>query len=357
VSAVEAPPEAVAPGRRWWPGGRGTRRPAIYDRLHYVSVVAFVVFVALVGPAIADTRAHKYELNLWLVYSIAAIGFYWVFGLAGRFAFCQTFMMALGGYTSAYVSSRGHSFVLSVLCGVAAASASAFVIGILVRRSQQFYFAIATLAVTVIGNEVFRNWKAFTGPNGNRNGVAPPKIFGHEFIEDSQVFWLFLGVLTFVLLLAAAIERSPLRREATAVRDNPTVSGLAGIAVGKIQLAMFVLGSAMGGLTGALFGSWSGGVSTASFGIDLAIGIFLMLYLGGVGSMWGPVLGCAVYVALPELISGIEKYTKIVYGSLLLVIVLALPQGIVGGLNDLRHRSETLAARRRAAREAADAEG
>jgi branched-chain amino acid transport system permease protein len=80
-------------------------------------------------------------------------------------------------------------------------------------------------------------------------------------------------------------------------------------------------------------------VSTASFGIDLAIGIFLMLYLGGVGSMWGPVLGAAVYVALPELISGIEKYNKIVYGSMLLVIVLALPQGIVGGLNGLVRRA------------------
>jgi branched-chain amino acid transport system permease protein len=306
---------------------------------------------------VADTRAHKYDLNLWLVYSIAAIGFYWVFGLAGRFAFCQTFMMALGGYTSAYVSSRGHSFVLSVLCGVVAASAVALVVGLLVRRSQQFYFAIATLAVTSIGTEVFRNWKAFTGPNGNRNGIAPPSVFGHDFIEDTSVFWLFLGILAGVLLLAAAIERSPLRREAMAARDNPTVAALAGIAVGRIQLALFVLGSALGGLTGALFGHWSGGVSTASFGIDLAIGIFLMLYLGGVGSMWGPVLGCAVYVALPELISGIDKYTKIVYGSLLLVIVLALPQGVVGGLNDLTRKGRSWVGERRPSRRSVDAPG
>jgi branched-chain amino acid transport system permease protein len=329
--------------RRRWPGRSRAVRPSIYDRFHYPSVVIFIVAVALIGPAIADTRAHKYDLNLWLVYSVAALGFYWVFGLAGRFAFCQTFMMALGGYTSAYVSDQGASFLLSVLCGVVAGCAVALVVGVLVRRSQQFYFAIATLAVTAIGTEVFRNWKAFTGPNGVRSNVAPPEILGHEFIQDESVFWLFLGVLAAVLLLAAAIERSPLRREAIAARDNPTVASLAGIAVGRIQLALFVLGSALGALTGALFGHWSGGVSTASFGIDLAIGIFLMLYLGGVGSMWGPVLGAAVYVALPELISGIEKYTKIVYGLLLLVIVLALPQGIVGGFNDLVRKGRSYA--------------
>jgi branched-chain amino acid transport system permease protein len=326
-------------------------RPTVYDQWHYVAVAGFVLVVALVGPALADTRAHKYELNLWLVYSVAAIGFYWVFGLAGRFAFCQTFMMSLGGYTSAYVSDLGDGqpFLLSVLCGVLAASAVALVVGLLVRRSQQFYFAIATLAVTSIGTEVFRRWRDFAGPNGNRNGIAPPKIFGHEFLQDESVFWLFLGVLAGVLVLAAAIERSPLRREAMAARDNPQVAALAGIAVGRIQLALFVLGSALGGLTGALFGHWSGGVSTASFGIDLAIGIFLMLYLGGVGSMWGPVLGAAVYVALPELISGIDKYTKIVYGSLLLVIVLALPQGVVGGLQDLVRKGRVIASGRRPA--------
>jgi branched-chain amino acid transport system permease protein len=268
-------------------------------------------------------------------------------------------MMALGGYTSAYVSSYGDGqpFVLSVVCGVVAASAVALVVGLLVRRSQQFYFAIATLAVTSIGTEVFRNWRDFTGPNGNRNGISPPNILGHEFLEDSSVFWLFLGVLAGVLLLATFIERSPLRREAMAARDNPTVAGLAGIAVGKIQLALFVMGSALGGLTGALFGHWTGGVSTASFGIDLAIGIFLILYLGGVGSMWGPVLGTAVYVALPELISGIDKYTKIVYGLLLLVIVLALPQGVVGGLNDLVRKGRTWAGERRVERGSVDAPG
>ena len=144
------------------------------------------------------------------------------------------------------------------------------------------------------------------------------------------MFWLFLGCLALVLLLGAMIERSPLRREAIAGRDNLLVARLAGVPAGRHQLGLFVLGSAMGGFSGALIGHWTGVVSVDSFGIDLAIGIFLMLFLGGAGSMWGPVLGGAFYVAIPQILSGIQKYDTIVYGGLLLVVVFALPDGLVG---------------------------
>ncbi len=149
-------------------------------------------------------------------------------------------------------------------------------------------------------------------------------------MKDKDVFWLFFGALIVVLLLGVMIERSPLRRDAISGRDNLLVARLAGVPTGRNQLTLFVLGSAMGGLSGALIGHWQGVVSADTFGIDLAIGIFLMLFLGGVGSMWGPVLGGAFYVAIPQLLSGIQRYNTVVYGGLLLIVVMLLPQGLVG---------------------------
>jgi branched-chain amino acid transport system permease protein len=258
--------------------------------------------------------------------------------------------MALGGYTSAWVtrSGGGKPFLLGVLAALVVTSLMAFAVGILVHRSQELYFAIATLAVTSVGADVFSKWKGFAGSNGTTTAIIPPKLFGHTFLKDKQVFWLFLGCLTIVLLLGALIERSPLRREAIAGRDNLLVARLTGVPAGRHQLGLFVLGSAMGGFSGALIGHWTGVVSVDSFGIDLAIGIFLMLFLGGVGSMWGPVLGAAFYVAIPQILSGIQRYNTIVYGGLLLVVVFALPDGIVGlaqrlvalGRSHLRRRPE-----------------
>jgi branched-chain amino acid transport system permease protein len=332
ATAVESPAPADR-GRAWGLSRhRGVVRPSTYGGHQFLVVAAFVVLVAFVGPHVASSRANQFLVNLWLVYAIAGIGFYWVFALAGRFAFCQTFMMALGGYTSAWVtrSGSGKPFLLGILSAIVVTSLMAFGVGVLVHRSQQLYFAIATLAVTSVGADVFSKWSGFAGRNGTTTAIIPPKLFGHTFLKDKQVFWLFLGCLALVLLLGALIERSPLRREAIAGRDNLLVARLAGVPAGRHQLGLFVLGSAMGGFSGALIGHWTGVVSSNSFGIDLAIGIFLMLFLGGVGSMWGPVLGGAFYVAIPQLLSSIQRYNTIVYGGLLLVVVFALPDGIVG---------------------------
>jgi branched-chain amino acid transport system permease protein len=312
------PPAAAAPVR-----------PAAYRRRHFPAILVFLVAVAVVGPAIGTSRSNQFLVNLWLVYSVSALGFYLIFGLAGRFAFCQTFMMAMGGYTSAWVTHGGERpFLLGVAAAIAVTALLAGVIGLLVRRAQHFYFAIATFAVTEIGVIVFQRAEGFTGPNGQTVGIDPPALFGQRFVKDDETFWLFLGILVACLALAACIERSPMRREAIAARENGLVASLSGVAVDRIQLALLMLGSALGGLSGALIGHWQGAIGTDSFGIDLAIGLFLILLLGGIDSIWGPVIGSAVFVALPRLLSDAEQYSSIVYGLILLVVVLALPGGI-----------------------------
>ncbi len=206
--------EVAAPGAKWL-------RPGIYRRHHYLTVALFVVATGVLAPMFAESRSSQYLVNLWLVYSIAAVGFYWVFGLAGRFAFCQTFMMALGGYMGAWTarSSVGGGFLVQLVLAMVS-RAVAVVVGLLVRKAQAFYFAIATIAVAEMGRVFFSKAEWFTGLNGTTIGIPPIRVFGREYIAESEVFWVFLGVLTLVLLAAAMIERSPLRRDAVAARDN-----------------------------------------------------------------------------------------------------------------------------------------
>ncbi|MFN8036484.1 MAG: branched-chain amino acid ABC transporter permease [Acidimicrobiia bacterium] len=321
-------------------GARDARklRPGVYRRHQYLLVTAFVVATAVLAPTLAHSRSSQYNVNLWLVYSIGGIGFYWVFGLAGRFAFCQAFMMALGGYMGAWTarSSIGGGFPVQLLLAMLVSATLAAVIGLLVRKAQALYFAIATIAVVEMGSVFFRNAEWFTGHNGLTIGIPPIHVFGRDFIAEDEVFRVFLGALAVVLLLAVLIERSPLRRDAVAARDNPMVAAVSGVPAVRAQIVLFALGSAMGGLAGALMGPWTGTTSNAAFGIDLAIGMFLMLILGGIGSMWGPVVGAAFYVAVPDLLSSLEQYSTIVYGALLLVVIIAMPEGIVGALMRLR---------------------
>lgn len=337
----------VAPTRSKNGGSEAGAAPGVYRQRHYVTLVVVIGAIALVAPALAQSRSDKFLVNLWLVYAIAGIGFYWIFGMAGRFAFCQTLMMAFGAYTSAYVVNElgPGSFLVGLVAGVAASAVLAALIGLATRNTKEFYFAIATLAATQIGMLFFRRATWFTGPNGTVAGVDPPKLFGHTFLADGEVFWLLLGGLAIVLLIGIFLERSPLRRSAIAVRDNEVVARAQGLPAQRIQLGLFIAGSAAGGFSGVLLGHWTGSIGTDAFGMQLSIGIFLILLIGGADSLWGPVVGAAFFVAVPELLSGLEKYETVVYGAILLVVVILFPQGIVGGLRQIRAK---VSGRRRA---------
>lgn len=323
---------------------RALKAPSYYRHHQYLSVLLFVIVVAFVGWHENDSALHTELIVVWLAYSISVIGFYWIFGVAGRFAFCQTLMMALGAYLSAYLSRHGAPFWWSLLGAVLGVGVIAAIIGVLLRKTQLFYFAIATLALTEVGLVVFTQWTSFTGPSGTVVGVSPLTFFGTAVYSNRGTVWFFLGALAIVLFLNAWIERSPLRREAVAGRELDTVSRAAGINVTAVQVTMFAIGSAAGGLSGALLAHWNGFVGTDSFGIDLAIGIFLMLILGGSGSIWGPILGAGVYVWLPYLLSDYEEYQQVIYGLILLVAIILMPEGIIG----LGHQLLNKLTRRRA---------
>lgn len=315
-------------------GRRNAGGPTIFRERRYLVWAVLIAAVALVVPRVFSSTPHQYLVDVWLVYSLAGIGFYWVFGLAGRFAFCQTFMMALGGYFSDWVTAHlgANWFVVSMLASLAVATVAAFVIGVVLNRSTMFYFAIGTLAVTQVGNVVFNHTTSFSGPNGTVVDVPAPSLFGLTLNSYRQMFWFLLGILAATVFLGVLIERAPLRRDAIAGRDNPDVARTVGVPVARVQLVLFMIGSALGGLSGALLGAVSGSTSTDSFGTQLAIGIFLMLLIGGSESIWGPVVGAAFYVAIPQWLSGLQQYQSVIYGGLLLAVIIVFPQGIVGAL-------------------------
>jgi branched-chain amino acid transport system permease protein len=317
--------------------GHSAGGPLVFREHKFTTWVVLFVVVALVAPNLFTGQADQLSLNVWLCYGIAGVGFYWVFGLAGRFAFCQTFMMAMGGYMSAWITLKlGASwFIVGVIGAMAVTGLIAGAVGLILSRAQDFYFAIGTLAVAQVGAVVLTHTTSFSGADGSTVAIAPPEIFGFVFQSYLQMFWLSLAVLAIVVLFAILLERSPIRRQAIAGRENAMVARSGGVPVVRIQVMLFALGSMLGGLSGALLGAINSTVDVNSFGTSLAIGIFLMLFIGGVGSVWGPIVGAAFYVAIPQMLSSLAKYENIVYGALLLVVIVVFPEGLVGALRTL----------------------
>lgn len=312
-----------------------TSAPPAHRRHQYRAIALFVAAAAVATSLFVPTEFGMSIVNQWLLYSIAAIGFYLVFCVAGRFAFCQTFMMATGAYTAAYVA-REHSFWVGIGAGVLAVVVLATAFGLLVRRTEAFYFAISTLALAELGSAFFKRQTGFTGPSGLATNVPLPSPLGTPLATQKDMFWLLLAGVAAALVVATFVERSPISRRAIAARDLPELAITSGINVDRVRVVMFVIGSAMGGLSGALAAYWQGSVSSESFGLALAIGIFLMPIIGGVDSLWGPVAGALLYVGLPRLLSDLERYSTLIYGVALVAAIILLPNGIIGGLRELR---------------------
>lgn len=314
-----------------WRGG-DPPRPPIYRGFPYVSVVVFAA-VALVGfYVVSDSFLATALLTSWLYYSIIVVGFYFVFGLSGQFAFSQAGFAGVGAYVAAFGSRVLHEdFLESVLVGVLIAAILALTLALLLRRASQFYFAIATLGFGEVVVLILQQWTAFTGGAGGEViGISPISLFGHDLTDRYSVFIFFLALITIILLLGSLLERSAFRRDAIAVRDKEIVAATLGLSVLRIRVTAFVLGSTLAAASGAVLVHWQGASAPDAFNVDVALGIFVMLVVGGQRSMWGALVGALVYVYLPELAYTLRDYMEMVYGVMLIVVLLWLPHGLVG---------------------------
>ena len=305
-----------------------TAMPPIHRR-HQLRTVILVVAALSLIPLRYEGDYDLSIANLTITYAIAAIGFYLVFGLSGQFAFSHAAFFGIGGYTSAW-AARNHGFWLGLLAAVVATALVALAFAWLVRRASHFYFAIATLGLSEIALIIFREWTSFTAVGGEVPVLQDPSINGFRIDSEFRTFWFLLGALLVTMVLVVLIERSPLRRESIAMRDHPEVAASLGVPIMRVRFVMFTLGSAVAGFAGALFASDQGFISPTSFGVGLGMNIFLMVILGGLTNMWGALIGATFVVLLPERLRSFAEYRELIFALLLIVTILALPEGITG---------------------------
>jgi len=295
--------------------------------------------------------------NQWVYFTILTVGFYFVFGVSGQFAFSQAAFAMVGGYTSAWATREGVDWMLAVALGIAVACIIAFGFAWIARKANLFFLAIATLALSELIAEVIKQWKEFSGAEGAEIALTESQrieIFGWKVtaltnsthVNERNLFWVYIASLAIVLLIGIWLSRSPAQREAIAMRDQPTVAATSGIPTLRVRISMFVLGSAIGAFAGSLFVHGRGFAQPQEFSVELGLGVFVMLIVGGMGSLWGPFLGAAFYIWVPYALTRmdvelfghrIREYNQIIYGATLLLVMIFAPEGIIGLFHKVKH--------------------
>lgn len=321
---------------------------------HKLGALAILALLLAAPPMLKSYGVYLF--TYWLIFIIATMGLNLTVGYAGQKSLGHAAFFGIGAYTVAILLQHGVSFWI----GLPTAMVLCFVIGVLLGfpalRVQAIYLAFATLGFNTAVWLVMRNEEWLTGGTFGINGITRPSLFGTS-LDGALPYYYFVLVVAVVLAgLLWGLLRSPWGKAFTALRDNPIRAESLGIDIQRYTLLAFAIGAVYAGVAGALFGSLVQFIEPAPFTVGASIMMYLMVVVGGPGYFFGPVLGSAVGVLLPEWLRFAQAWYLFVFGALVVLLMLWLPDGLLSIPDRLKARRQAREASAARAASAAAAE-
>jgi branched-chain amino acid transport system permease protein len=297
---------------------------------HALRTVAIVGVAALAALPLATTGYTLVLLIDILVFALFAASLHFIMGPAGMVSFGHAAYLGLGAYGAGLLLKKaGWPMEAALAAAPVAAATGALVFGWFCVRLSGVYLAMLTLAFAQIAWSVVFQWDGFTGGSNGIVGVWPA-----AWLAPKPAYYLLALVLCgSAIYCLRRMLFAPFGYALRAGRDSPLRADAIGIDVRRLQWAAFVVVGAFAGLAGGLFAFSKGSISPDStMAVSRSIDALVMVLLGGVQTLSGPVVGAAVFTWLQDTIARSTDYWRAVLGVTILVIVLAFPQGIVGAL-------------------------
>ena len=294
-----------------------------------LALLPWVLGALLVGYAWLSGGYLITVMSFALIYAIFVTGLNVFMGFAGQVSFGQNAFAAISGYTSAVLTTTyGMEPLLGMLIGISGSLAFALLIGYPTLRLKGHYLAMATLAVGLIVYEVAVHWQSVTQGYMGISGIPPIGIGRYQITsEKSQL--LFLVIVTAVMLFVASrIRNSRPGRAFVAVAGSEDAARALGVNVAHYKLISFLISAGYAALAGSLFVHVVGFVSPEVYGMHMVVLAFTMLYVGGIGTIVGPLIGAIVISLLPEIFRQFKDYQDLAYGAVLILLLIYAPRGI-----------------------------
>lgn len=269
-------------------------------------------------------------LSSWLMFTIAAMGLNLTLGYAGQISLAQASFIAIGAYTTALMTLAGLPWILAVVASVVLAFFVGLLVGFPALRVQGHFLAFVTLAFNQIMVLVLRNEDWLTGGAYGKFNMPRPDFLLWKAQSNLGMYYVILAVFVVFAALMWGVVRSPWGRAFKALRENPVRAQSLGVDTRRITLLAFAIGSAAGGLAGAIMSPLVQFIEPNSFALIHSLKILLMVIVGGAGYFFGPMLGAAVVILLPEFLRFTEGYYLIIYAALVIVLMIFSPSGLIG---------------------------
>ncbi len=272
------------------------------------------------------------------IYAILGLSLNLVVGFTGLLSVTQAAFYGIGAYTTALLLTNfGMNFFLSVLIGMVVTAVVSLLIGSILSRFRDDYFALGSFGFNVIVYSIMLNWQSLTrGPLGIP-GIARPALFGFSFGDNTSFLVLVVIFAGLTYFIANFITTSSFGRVLKAIREDEKAIQVFGYNVLYYKLAIFVISAVMASVAGALFATYITFIDPSTFTLNESIFILSIIILGGLANNRGAVLGAVFLILLPEILRFVgfpdevaAQMRQVVYGLMLILLMLYKPEGLVG---------------------------
>ncbi|MEO7126418.1 MAG: branched-chain amino acid ABC transporter permease [Nakamurella sp.] len=321
-------------------GGTRHTRARSSDRLRSAGIVLGVIVG--VGTLVLPLGLSAAQLTVYVLLGTATmvtVGVSLLMGYAGQVSLGQAAFYAIGGYTAALMTIHGLPSLLGLICAPIVAGVVAGVVGIPILRLRGHYLAFATLAMQLILLSIVAQVDFFGGELG-LNGIPLLSLAGKELSDPrAYAYVVWIGVALVMLVTHNIIASRP-GRGLRALATSETAAESAGVPVTRYRLTVFALSAAFAGLAGAIYAFFLGYIAPGSFPVLLSLEFVVMAVVGGLGTVWGPLVGAAVITLLVQWLNGLGTmpgmpayasvvFSYAVYAVVLIGVLLFLRRGLL----------------------------
>ena len=272
------------------------------------------------------------------IYTIAVSGLDILFGYTGQISFGHAGFFAIGAYTSALLSLElGVPAILTILIGSIVAAGFGIIIAFPASKLVKHFLSVFTIAFGQMVYMFVKATNSLTGGSGGIRDIPCISLFGFQFDSYERNFFLILIIAVVVMLIKKRLIASRTGRAFISIRENtPAANGL-GVNVRRYKILAFALSALFTGLAGGLYAHLIGYISPDTFTSTQSTLFRTMLLFGGLGTLFGPVVGSAILLVIRELMQSLINYQTLVYAIFILLVLFLLPTGVNGGVIRLKN--------------------
>jgi len=300
-----------------------------YRRKEFKKREIYYLGALFVLPLIWSDPHFHHLMVLAGIYAILALGLSLFLGYAGQISLGHAAFFGIGAYTTAILTTR-YAFPTFVAFWASAVTAAcaAYLIGKPILKLKGYFLALATLGFGEIFLVIIRESTGLTGGVIGIFGIPWFSIAGFPFDTYLKQYYLTWGVLLGLFLYSKNLVRSKMGRAFLTVAASEDAASTVGINAAKIKIGVFVIGAAFAGFAGSLFACIMSTANPEAFSLNLSILIVMMVILGGMGNLYGPIFGAILLTWLIDILGKYQTWSLPIYGVILILLLIFFPDGI-----------------------------